>query len=55
VRGIVRGRTLEKRHHRHWVLLLRTSSERRGGYRTNNSFDEIASSHCLLQGRDYAD
>jgi hypothetical protein len=37
------------------VLLLRTRGERRGSYRTNNSFDEIASSHCLPQGRDYAD
>src|SRR5262249_19617155 len=49
VRGILRGRTLEKRHHRHCVL-LRTSGERRGGSRTNNSFDEIASSHCPRPG-----
>src|SRR5262249_42795090 len=39
-----------KRHYWHWVLLLRTRGERPGGYRTNNSFDEIASSHCLPQG-----
>src|SRR5262249_16364002 len=49
VRRIVRGRTLEKRHHWHWPL-LRTSGERPGGRRTNNSFDEIASSHCLPRG-----
>jgi hypothetical protein len=29
--------------------------DRRSDYRTNSSFDEIAASHCLPQGRDYAD
>jgi len=34
----------------HKRRLLCARRERPSGYRTNNSFDEIASSHCLPQG-----
>jgi hypothetical protein len=35
------------------VRLLCARRERPGGSRSGNDFDEIASSHCLHQGRDH--
>jgi hypothetical protein len=35
--------------------LLRARRDRPSDYRTNNNSDDIASSHCLHQGRDYAE
>src|SRR5215469_11385260 len=49
------GLRVKRHQHADSPWLLRSPRERPAGCRTNNSFNEIASPHCLTQGRDYAD
>jgi hypothetical protein len=52
---VVSGKRHEHTHPPHALTLLRAYREWPSGGRSSNSFDEVASSHCLHQGRDYAE